>query len=111
MFRIYYADREPWSGDPYFAPALGVLVIVEYDHDHGRRLVAGKDYYVWDGPLGRWWTVDYPGLLDYLIRPGPRRALFGRAVPNEQWYAAMKAADIDPLFPERTGYGSDECKP
>lgn len=108
-FRIYYADNTTYDGDPFQAPALGVLVIVEKDPDHGRRIVAGKDYFVWTGE--RWYTVDYIGMIDYLIIPGPKRVLIGRTVPNQQWYDTFKKADEDPDFPTRTAWGSDECKP
>lgn len=110
-FRIYYADGSFYDKDPFGAPALGVLVIVESDNDHGRRIVAGKDYYVWDCKNCRWWTVDYPGMIDYLTQTGPRRILIGRTVPNDEWYAAFKRADEDPDFAERTGWGPDECSP
>lgn len=105
-FRVYYADAEPYAGDPFLAPALGVLVIVEVDPEHGRRLVSSKDYYIWDG--GRWWSVDYIGMLDYLIRPGAKRVLFGRTVENEAWYATMRLANEDPDFPARTAWGAKE---
>lgn len=107
-FKIYYADGSVYQGDPYAAPALGVLVIVERDPDSGRRLVAEKDYFVWDGKNARWWAVDEMGMHDYLIQPGPRRVLFGRTVPNEEWYAVCRRANADPDFPARTSWGNKE---
>ena len=119
-YRIYYADGTTYSGDPSGAPAWGVLVIVETDPEHGRRLVTGKDYYIRDGELGRtssatafdgrWWSVDQIGMLDYLARPGWKRVLFGRTVGNEAWYEAMRRANEDPDFPARTAWGMLEEK-
>ena len=105
-FRIYYDGGGTFDGDPWLAPALGVLVIVERDADHGRRLVTGKDYYVLRN--GRWWAVDHVGFIDYLIEPGARRALFGRTVASDDWYAAMRCADQDKDFPVRTAWASNE---
>lgn len=107
-FRIYYDGGATYDGEPQDAPALGVLVIVEADTDHGRRLVSAKDYYVWD--RGRWWSVDYIGMIDYLIQPGMKKVLFGRTVESESWYAAMRRANTDPDFPERTAWGNKEEK-
>jgi hypothetical protein len=70
MYRIYYADGEIYSDDPFNAPGLGVLLVVESDPEHGRRIVSGGDYFVWDD--GRWWPKDQIGLIDYLLQPGPR---------------------------------------
>jgi hypothetical protein len=105
-FRIYYDGGETYDGDPWLAPALGVLVIVERDPDHGRRLIARKDFYTWRGE--RWWAVDHIGFYDYLIAPGPRKVIFGRMIKNEEWYDAMRRADDDPDFPTRTAWGPDE---
>lgn len=107
-FRIYYDDSAVYAGDPYKAPALGVLVIVEKDPDSGRRLVSAKDYYVWDEKESRWWSVDYIGMIDYLIQPGKKRVLFGRTVESKKWYEVMRIANEDPDFPIRTCWGSKE---
>jgi len=102
MFRIYYHDQPPYDGDPFYAPIWGVLVIVENDPDSGRRLVQNGDYYVWEG---RWWPVDFAGLLDYLARPGPRRVLIGRLVGDDDFRKTYIAADNDPDFRPRTNSG------
>lgn|SRR5512135_757499 len=107
-YRVYYADGSVYAGEPWNAPAWGVLVIVEKDPDHGRRLVSAKDYYIWDEDNSRWWSVDFIGMVDYLGRPGKKRVLFGRTVPNEEWYDVMRIANEDPDFPVRTGWGSKE---
>src|SRR3990172_5918358 len=104
-FRVYYDGGATYDGDPFWTPVFGVLVIVEQDPDHGRRLVSAKDYYVWEHK--RWWAVDFVGMVDYLARPGPRRVLFGRTVPNDVWYAAMRRANEDPDFPAPTAWASN----
>jgi hypothetical protein len=108
MFRIYYADHESYSEDPFNAPGLGALLIVETDSDHGRRIVSGGDYFVWDQV--RWWPVDFIGLVDYLLQPGPRKVLVGRMVSNELYREVYMRADTDPDFPIRTAYGVFENK-
>lgn len=107
-FRIYYAEGETYTGDPFNAPALGVMVIVENDPANGRRLVSAKDYYVWDENEERWWAVDYIGMVDYLIMSGRKRVLFGRTIESEKWYAIMREANNDPAFQPRTGWGNKE---
>jgi len=107
-YKVYYADESTYTGEPWNAPAFGVLVIVEKDLDHGRRLVSAKDYYVWDEKNERWWSVDFIGMVDYLGFPGRKRVLFGRTVPNEEWYKIMGLANNDKDFPTRTAWGSKE---
>lgn len=108
LYRIYYDGGSVYSGDVWNAPSFGVLVIVERDIDHGRRLVAEKDYYIWDVDNSRWWAVDYMGLIDYLARPGYRKVLFGRTVPNEEWYRVYTRANFDPDFATRSAWGIKE---
>lgn len=105
-FRVYYADKSTYDGDPFGAPALDALVIVESDQEHGRRIVSGGDYFVWED--GRWWAVDQIGMLSYLVRLGARRILVGRMVSNELYREIYIAANEDPDFPERTAYGAFE---
>jgi hypothetical protein len=107
-FRIYYDGGNTYDGDPFCAPAFGILVIVEKDEEHGRRLVTAKDYYCWDENNNRWWCFDYIGMIDYLAQPGRKRVLFGRTVKNSIWYSAMKRANYDPDFPPRTAWGALE---
>ena len=106
-FRVYYADGSTFDGDAFNAPAMNVLMIVELDKDHGRRIVSGGDYYVWDG---QWFAVDKEGMFQYLCDAGPRRVLIGRMVDNERWTAIYRRADSDPDFPARTAYGVFERK-
>ena len=107
-FRIYYDGGTTYDGDPYDAPAFGVLVIVEKNANHGRNLVMTKDYFVYLGD--RWMSVDFIGMLDYLAQPGYRKVLFGRMVDDEYWYTVVRQAEEDPDFPIRTAYGYNERK-
>lgn len=102
-FRIYYAGGTWYDGPAFNAPALGVLVIVERDSEHGHRLVTGGDYYTWHS--GRWWACDLFGLYDYLIYCAPSKVLFGRMVTNEEYRRVYNMADSDVEFPNRTAWG------
>lgn len=101
-FKVYYADGTTFSGDAFDAPALNVLLILERDKDHGRRIVSGGDYYVWDG---RWFAVDREGMFQYLCDAGPRRVLLGRMIDGERWVSIYRQAEEDAEFPLRTAYG------
>lgn len=104
-FKVYYADGSTYTGDVYDARAFGVLLILEKDKDHGRRIVSNGHYYIWQE---RWFPVDFVGLIDYLAQPGPRKVLIGRMVENDIWHAAWARAECDEDFPARTGYGFGE---
>lgn len=104
-FRVYY-ERGSFQGDAYLAPGRGVLLIVERDQEHGRRIISNGDYYVWDER--RWWAKDFIGLVDYLLEPGPRKVLIGRMVDNRVWESVYRKAEADTDFPVRTGFGAFE---
>lgn len=112
-FRIYYDEYETYDGDPYLAPGFGALLIVEADKDHGKRIVSGADYFIWDdrGEGERWWAVDFVGMIDYLGRPGTRKVLIGRMVANSVWNSIYKRALDDPDFPIKTAYSCYERHP
>lgn len=103
QFRIYYHDGTTYDGDPFQAPAWGVLVIVEPNRDSGRQIVQNGDYYCWSD--NHWYPMDYIGMVDYLARPGPRKVIFGRLVSYDDFYSAYIRADNDPDFPKRTNDG------
>lgn len=106
MFKIYYADGSVYSGDPYSAPVLGVILILESDENHGRRIIQNADYYCLEdrGEGEQWWESDFVGLVDYLITPGPKRILIGRLVPNSVHQKIFDLAYADKDFPEKTGW-------
>lgn len=108
QFKVYYDNGATYTGDPFLAPALRVLVIVEENQEHGRKLVSGGDYYVWEKE--HWYAVDYPGMIQYLVSPGPRRVLLGIMVEGNLWNATMKEARNDPDFPSQTAYHVYENK-
>jgi hypothetical protein len=107
-FRIYYDAGITYDGNPFNAPAWGVLLICERDAEHGRRIVAYGDYYCWKD--GQWYNMDKTGMLDYLAQPGERKVIFGRFVDNQTWKEAYHRADTDPDFPQRTAYHPREVR-
>jgi len=106
MFKVFYDDGRTYTGDPYYAPVLGVLIIVETDRDHGRRIIQNADYYCWDdrGDGYGWWESDFVGLVDYLIKPGPKRVLIGRLVSNIVHQKIFDEAYSDPDFLPKTAW-------
>jgi len=112
-WRVYYDNGNTHDGDPWLAPSWGVLCIVEADPEHGKRIVQGRDFYVWDDKgdgYWHWWEADQYGLIDYLARPGPRKVLFGRMVPNSIWQRVFDRAYNDPDFPPKAAWGPYETK-
>lgn len=108
-WRIYYDGGATFEGEPEKAPFFGALLVVEQDEEHGRRFVIG-DYFVYDVERGRWWGVDKDGRNDYLQRPGWKRYLVGRMLPNKEWIEVWRRAEADVDFPPRTGFGAHERK-
>lgn len=105
-FRIYYDGGMTFDGDPFDAPAFGVLVIVQKNPNHGRDLVMTKDYFVWTGT--KWMAVDFIGMLDYLAQAGHKKVLFGRMVDDEYFNEIVRLANEDKDFPIRTAWGFNE---
>ena len=101
-YKVYYSDGTTYAGDPFKAPAMDVQIILHADKEHGRRMVTGADYYVWE--FESWYPVDQIGMFCYLIRPGVKRVLIGHMIPNEQYGVIRAAAEADTDFPERTAY-------
>jgi len=104
-YRIYYAGGSTYSdtnGSPFEAPALGVLVIACEDNAVGRVLVHGQSYYFWWPQYDRWWGGNLFGMYDYLQAPGPKRVLFGREVPNDEWETAVRIATGDEYLPVKS---------
>lgn len=92
-WRIYYDDDETYSGDPYLAPATGVITVAVEDRNatKGFCLTKSKDaYYFKDG---RWWGCDDMGMYDYLMSyRGPKAILFGRTVRNDLYWQIVQRA-------------------
>ena len=110
MWKIYYDGGGTYSdedGAPEDAPGVGVLVISETDADAGRRLIHGKDYFVWQD--GDWLECDRVGLFDYLYcQRGWRKVLAGRIVTNAAFQQAYQRAYHDDGLPAKTAGASFE---
>ena len=106
MFKVFYDDGTTYTGDPFNAPVLGALIVVEDDKDHGRRIISMCDYFCWDdrGDGLHWWGVDFIGMIDYLTRPGVKRILIGRIVANTLWNEIYQKAMTDCDFHPKTAW-------
>lgn len=114
-WKIYYGDDRTCSsldGAVEDTPVRDVQVIILIDQDHGWTTQAGTDYYVWDdrGNGSRWWGVDYPGYIDYLIEPGWKKVLLGRTISSNRFNEIYKRASEDPDFPKKTSFSNRERK-
>ena len=109
-FRIYYDGGTTYDGDPYNAPAFGVLTITQKNNAHGRYVTSTFDYFVYKPELNEWMGCDFIGLIDYLQYPGHKKVVFGRMVEKEKFYRVVKQANEDPDFPPRTGRYREEVK-
>jgi hypothetical protein len=108
-WKIYYAGGESYSdadGSPYDAPRLNVMCVVGADFQVGRYMVSDKDAYWWEH--GRWFGGDRRGEWDHLLHARQPLVLYGRAVPDEVYNAAISAALSDPAFPPKTAIGRGE---
>jgi hypothetical protein len=120
-WRVYYGDGSTFSdedGTIEMTPALNVQAIVQSDpdpHGTGRHVIHGGgqrpnrvpiDYYWWDPGRGMWVGGDLFGLWDYLTRPGWRKVLFGRTIPDQDYQAIIVRAGDDPDFPYGGGGAS-----
>lgn len=105
-WRIYYDDGTTYTGPPELAPKLGVQVIAQVDHDHGRHLLHDPTlgYWWWIGD--RWYIGDVFGLWDHLAQPGFKIVLFGRSIERERHQAILHLAANDPDLPAcpKTGW-------
>lgn len=100
-WRVYYSDGATYDGPVDNVPIWEVLVIVERDPMHGRKLVSGGDYYIYDG--GRWIAGDLMTMWQYMARPGTvKRVLVGVMVNSKKWQETMRKARNDPDFPVQT---------
>jgi hypothetical protein len=92
-WKIYYDNGDTYAGDPYLAPATGVIVIAIEDvaSNKGHRLTLSKDAYYYKD--GRWWGCDDMGMYDYLMSyVGPKAVLFGRTIRDEFYWKIVNRA-------------------
>jgi len=121
-WRIYYWDGSTFDSsqvtDPTGIPPerrLGVIAIIQPHPDSGRQLMCKQDWYYYrrdpDDTTGRWWQSDQTGFHDqvthftHLIDA----VLLGRH--SIIYSDIISAANNDPDFPTRSGYGVLEPKP
>ena len=107
-WKVYYSDGSTYTGSVEIAPVLEVLLIVERDEKHGRKIVSGGDFYTFHN--GRWQSVDYFGMIQYLVRPGLKRVLVGVMTDSDTWNDTVRRARNDPDFPDQTALHSYETK-
>lgn len=104
-WRIYYDDESTFDsndGNPADAPGYGIIVIVVYDHDNGRLVLNGWDWYYHDGQS--WWGADLLGLVDRLCHRLPTIAPSqGRMCSTELFRQTLIKAMNDPDFPPHNG--------
>lgn len=105
-WKIYYDDGTTYTGDPFLAPALGVLIVVHPDPEHGRYFRFNHDYYWFEN--NRWEGGDLFGLYDYLMRPGCKKVIFGRIVTNERFGEVYNQAMLDMDFAPKTAHSFRE---
>ena len=107
-WRIYFGDGAtftcPDDGGLSDAPTRDVQAVVyrspDPDHQTGRVVIHRFDYYWFEEP--DWFGGDLFGLFDYLARPGLKRVLFGRTMPNDRIYQDLiLRACNDPDFERR----------
>ncbi len=95
---IYYEDGSTYTGDPYLAPATGVIVIVLEDKKatKGFSLTNGKDAYYYKDEA--WRGCDEMGMFDYLMSyKGPKAVLFGRTIRNDLFWGIIERATKEGL--------------
>jgi len=91
QFKIFYGDGTTYEGDPFLAPASGVIAVVMEDSE-GYSVRANRDFYCWRPDVG-FFCCDVGGMWDYILtHEGPKAILVGRYIRNESYYEVMSAA-------------------
>ncbi len=113
-FRVYYADGSTYDGYHNAVentPIFEVLLIVERNANHGRKLVKGGDYYIYY-QNGTWHAVDFVGMLQYMRRPYmEKRFLVGvMSYDEDSWNDTVRKARSDPDFPPQTALSAYETR-
>lgn len=97
-WRIYYGDTSIYSdasGDPYDAPPDNVQAIAsEAACERGFTLCHSKDFYWWTESDG-WYGGDLFGLWDWLRQPGPKKVIFARSIPTDEFKAILARAGAE----------------
>lgn len=109
---VFYGDGSTFSaedGDPFSAPGENVQTIIRPDPDHNWRAINGCHAYGWEdrGDGLEWWGLQTESdLVQYLLRPGPRKVLYGRTLSNERYREII--AQANELCGIKTGYRRGE---
>lgn len=118
-YRVYYNPNSchglaTFDGDEsnwFEAPIHEVIVILQEDKEHGRKLLSGGDYYIWEGETIGWISCDRDTMYQYMARPGrDKRFLLGVMVSNELWNTIMKEARLTEDFPKQTALRKYEAR-
>lgn len=92
---IYYGDWTTYTsedGSAWDAPGRNVQVVLTGDSDHNWAVVNIRDFYWYLPETDQWEGGEIFGLWDYLVRPGPKKVIFGRALPNLEFRAIVDHA-------------------
>lgn len=106
-WKIWYGDGRTFSdadGTPAQAPAVNVQAIAQPDPKIGRFISTRSDFYLYRD--GKWWPVDWFGLLDHLMDMGIVKA--GRTIENESYDRIIQQALHDPNFPRKSAKSKRE---
>ena len=112
---VVYGDRSIYAGagaeSAYNAPGRDVQVVISTSLEHGFevwRPWKETSYFVYFPDSDRWRGVDLFGLWDYLCEPGPKKALFGRTMFDEEWQDLLAWVTDHPALPPKTGWRPGE---
>jgi len=108
FFKVYYANGDMYSGTPDGAPLLGVALIMQSDKNHGRTVVTGGDFYVWNPERECWISGDKYTKQYYAEAMGWEIALAGVMMHLEDYIKVWKQAEADQDIPARTAYYANE---
>jgi len=98
-WRIYYGDGSTYEGDPFYAPAQNVIVIIRYGPNENAlcHSISLRGYYVYKN--GMWDICDEVGYWDYMLNwKEPRIAIFGRSLKDKIYELILAKAIQDKEF-------------
>jgi len=90
---VFYGDGSTLSNldiDPQDVPWDDVQAVIQFREDVGWFSLT-KDFYWYEH--NQWFGGDQFGMFDYLTRPGWRKVVFGRYIPDQQFKKIMQSMD------------------
>jgi hypothetical protein len=111
-WKVWYSDGTTATDrddDVFSVPGRNVQIVAQDDQHVGREMLHSTDWYWWED--GRWLGGDIHGMVDYLSRPGHKKVLMGRMIPNLQWDGIMRTALLDDYINAKTARLSREKLP